>query len=57
MKEENEMNNYDEDDTVEFSIEELTDVQGGIEENFRKGDCGLGCFIGAGYGPLLIHEK
>ena len=53
MKEEKEMNNYEEDETKDLNIEELTDVQGGLEENFIKGDCGLGCFIGARYGPII----
>jgi hypothetical protein len=53
MKEE-EKGRYDEDESVEINIEELTEVQGGIEENFRKGECGLGCFIGTGYGPTSL---
>ena len=51
MNEEREMKNFDEDETVEFDLEALTEVQGGIEGVFGKGDCGLGCFIGSGYGP------
>ena len=53
MTEKNEIDNYGEDETEDLSIEELTDIQGGLEENFRKGDCGLGCFLGAGYGPTI----
>ena len=53
MKEKKEKKNYDEDETVELNIEELTDVQGGIEDVIKKDDCGLGCFIGAGYGPVI----
>jgi hypothetical protein len=39
-------------ETSELSIEELTDVQGGIEdtEGDEKTACGLGCFLGAGSG-------
>jgi hypothetical protein len=54
MNEERELKHYEDDETVEINIEELTEVQGGIEdEYFRKGDCGLGCFLGAGYGPII----
>ena len=59
MKEKDEMKKYeegreDEDESVDLNIEDLTDIQGGIEENFNKGDCGLGCFIGSGYGPAIL---
>ena len=50
MDKEKEMSLY-EDDTIEFDIEELLEVQGGIDVGFGKDDCGLGCFIGQGYGP------
>lgn len=50
MNEERDVENYEEDETVELNIEEITDIQGGIEDDPRRGDCGLGCFIGAGYG-------
>ena len=53
MKEKNEIYNFEEDETEELNIEDLTDVQGGFDEDFRKGNCGLGCFIGAGYGPVI----
>ena len=53
MKEENEEKNYEEDESVEFNIEELTDIQGGIDDIHMKDSCGLGCFIGAGYGPVM----
>jgi hypothetical protein len=36
-----------------LNIEELMDVQGGIEDNDEsdgKGSCGLGCYIGTGAG-------
>ncbi|MDR3339776.1 MAG: hypothetical protein LBT25_06770 [Candidatus Symbiothrix sp.] len=41
-----------EDETVELNIEELMDVQGGIEDtgDDQKESCGLGCFLGAGSG-------
>ena len=52
MKDEKEMRIYEEDESEELNIEDLTDVQGGIEEGLSKGDCGLGCFIGAGYGSI-----
>ena len=51
MNEEKEMRIYEENESEELKIEDLTDVQGGIEEGFSRGNCGLGCFIGAGYGP------
>ena len=53
MNEEKEMETYEKDDTVELNIEEITDVQGGIEGDFGRNDCGLGCFIGAGYGGTI----
>jgi len=35
----------------ELSIEELTDLQGGIEDSIEEHpDCGLGCFLGATVG-------
>jgi hypothetical protein len=52
MNEEREMNIFEEDEIIDFSIEELTDIQGGVEDDFAKGECGLGCFLGAGYGPI-----
>ena len=54
MNEEREMKNYEEEETVELDIEELTDVQGGIDDDdiSKNERCGLGCFIGAGYGPI-----
>lgn len=38
------------DDFVELNIEELTDIQGGIEDDDKTTlpTCGLGCFQGAG---------
>ena len=44
---------YDEDETVEINVEELTEVQGGIDDIHMKDSCGLGCFVGAGYGPVM----
>jgi len=52
MNEEYEVKNFEDDETVEFDLEELAEVQGGIEGIFGRGDCGLGCFVGAGYGPI-----
>ena len=46
-------NNFEEDESEELNIEDLTDVQGGLEDGLGRSDCGLGCFIGAGYGSLL----
>ena len=53
MKEEKEVRNFEEDESVELNVEDLTDVQGGIEDGLGRSDCGLGCFIGAGYGPII----
>ena len=50
MNEKKEVKNYEEDETVELNIEEITDIQGGIEDDRGKNECGLGCFLGAGYG-------
>jgi len=52
MKEEKEISIYEDDEIIDLNIEDLTDVQGGIEEDFQRGECGLGCFLGAGYGPV-----
>ena len=52
MNEEKEIKNWGEDESEELNIEDLTDVQGGIEEDFSRENCGLGCFIGAGYGAI-----
>ena len=50
MKKEKENKNLEEDETVELNIEDLTEIQGGIEtdEKLSKDSCGLGCFIGSG---------
>ena len=42
----NEMDN----ESMELNIEELTEVQGGIEatDNDPAASCGLGCYLGAG---------
>lgn len=49
MNEKEEMKNFEENETEELDVENLTEVKGGVEEVFRKGECGLGCFIGTGY--------
>lgn len=54
MKEEEIKKYSDEDEAVELNIEDLTEIQGGIEndETREPKSCGLGCFIGAGSGVL-----
>jgi len=49
MKEKEEKKQNPEEETSELNIEELMDVQGGIEDDFddKKAHCGLGCYIGA----------
>ncbi|WP_352422469.1 hypothetical protein [Proteiniphilum sp.] len=49
MKEKDEEENMEE-DTSELNIEELTDIQGGIEDDDKTitPTCGLGCFQGSG---------
>jgi hypothetical protein len=50
-KEENQKKNSEEEISEQLNIEELMDVQGGIEDDSdddRKGSCGLGCYIGTG---------
>lgn len=41
-----------EEEVSELNIEELTDIQGGVEDDKDKGQskptCGLGCFQGSG---------
>ncbi len=40
--------NQDE-ETSNLNVEELTEVQGGVEDNDDvKTDCGLGCYVGSG---------
>ena len=50
-KEEKQKQNPEE-ETDELNIEEIMDIQGGIEddnvEDVPKEHCGLGCFLGAG---------
>jgi len=52
MKKGNEKRNYEENETVELNIEDLTEIQGGIEDDRKitKENCGLGCYIGSGSG-------
>jgi len=47
MKEEKIEKYWEEDETVEMNIEDLTEIQGGIDDNETgtSGTCGLGCFI------------
>lgn len=51
----NDVKNYLEDDeTEEWDLEDLTEIQGGIDDdgtNVIK-SCGLGCILGAGSGGL-----
>lgn len=50
MKEKDEEENMEK-DTSELNIEELTDIQGGIEDDDKTiaPTCGLGCFQGSVY--------
>ena len=54
MRKENEMKSFDDDETDEMYIEDLTEIQGGLEDDeagiARK--CGLGCFLGEGSGTM-----
>lgn len=44
----NETANYQQDEEDErLNLDELLDVQGGIEDNQNSVGCGLGCFTGA----------
>jgi hypothetical protein len=49
-KEEKQNQLSEEEDSELMNVEELMDIQGGIEadEDDRKGSCGLGCYIGSG---------
>ena len=52
MKEEKEKNYLEEDEITDLNIEDLTEIQGGIEDDdiTNSKSCSLGCFIGAGSG-------
>ena len=53
MNEKKEKKCFKKDEDVELSIEEITEVQGGIEKDETDDkSCGLGCFIGAGPEPV-----
>jgi len=41
----------DDDETVELNIDDLTEIQGGVEDEGtgESHPCGLGCFLGAWY--------
>jgi hypothetical protein len=54
MKELQENRCFDDDETVELDIEDLTDIIGGVEDDevIEPIPCGLGCFIGIGSGVL-----
>ena len=54
MNEEKKMRISEENESEELNIEDLTDVQGGIEDDFSKENCGLGCFLNADYGGSPI---
>jgi hypothetical protein len=46
-----EVRNEVDNESMELNIEELTEVQGGIESNDKEvpaESCGLGCYLGAG---------
>ena len=45
MKEEKEKSQWEEDETEELIIEDLTEIQGGIEDDPYVKPCGLGCFV------------
>lgn len=54
MKEAEENMYLNEDDIIDMNIEDLTEIQGGIEDDeaIQSRSCGLGCFIGSGSGTL-----
>ena len=54
MKEENVKKSWEEYETEEINVEDLTEIQGGLEddENETVKNCGLGCFLGAGSGVI-----
>lgn len=54
MKNEKVEKKWEDDETEELDIEDITGIQGGIddEETVRKGSCGLGCILGAGSGVV-----
>jgi len=53
MKDENVKQYWEEDETLEMNIEELIEIQGGIEDDEQDPPyCGLGCFLGAGSGVI-----
>lgn len=57
MKEEKKEENLEE-DISELNIEELTDIQGGVEDDDKTitPTCGLGCFQGSGSPDLDKDE-
>ncbi len=50
MKEDEAKKSWEEDDEIDMNIEDLTEIQGGIEDNeiITPRSCGLGCFIRVG---------
>ena len=52
MKEENEEEYWEEDETIDLNLEDITEIQGGLEndEPSMSRSCGLGCILGAGSG-------
>ena len=54
--------NFVDDETTELDIEDLIEIQGGIEddEKLSRDDCGLGCYVGSGSGkpegPIKLRK-
>ena len=53
MKEEGKKN-WEDDETDEMNIEDITEIQGGIDDDEAAAarSCGLGCILGAGSGVI-----
>ena len=54
MKDEKAEKYWEEDETVELDIEDITEIQGGIndDEISASRSCGLGCILGTGSGII-----
>ena len=54
MKDERVEKYWEEDETIELDIEDITEIQGGINDNEINvlRSCGLGCILGAGSGII-----
>ena len=54
MKEEKNEKKLEVNESDEMNIEDITEIQGGVEEEDGSGakSCGLGCILGAGSGVV-----